>query len=385
MRIIRFLIFYTMVSVLGLMALLFLALNHYTVRLNLISGEYPVSIALVMVGAAAGGFVIALLVLLPGRIAAGLHARAVGRDVRELDHQLWELEHLLDEREEWYARLLDQHDMLLERHERMVVRHETLVDDYSQIMSERDKAHAQLAALRIARPAISAPHTSAAATALRLLPNVGAPPVVRPTTPVPAARAKPAKPKPQPATKPEPGNITPGPWGAAPPAEAATSGAADTVKPIAVPVETRDASPASPAPIPAAATPGAEPPESRPIPASEDIETSEALETFEIIEATDGDETTETNETLEIHEASAVVSAPVSQRRSFLAGAQAGVRRGQRAAAVASSQLLERAHGFWDGFTAQAHAQGRAQLDRMRRLRQRIASRLASDDPHESE
>jgi len=76
MRIIRFLILYVMVSVLGCMVLIFLALNHYTIQIDLVRAQYPVNVALVMMGAALFGFVIALLLLLPGRLAAGLHVRA---------------------------------------------------------------------------------------------------------------------------------------------------------------------------------------------------------------------------------------------------------------------------------------------------------------------
>ena len=101
MRIIRFLILYMMVSVLGLMVLLFLALNHYTIQIDLVRAQYPVSIAWVMMGAALFGFVIALLLLLPGRLAAGLHVRALERDVRSLERLLVDREDLLEEQEDY--------------------------------------------------------------------------------------------------------------------------------------------------------------------------------------------------------------------------------------------------------------------------------------------
>src|SRR6185437_5468770 len=193
MRIIRFLILYVMVSVLGCMVLIFLALNHYTIQIDLVRAQYPVNIALVMLGAAAFGFVIALLLLLPGRLAAGLHVRGLERDIRNLERLLVDREDLLEEqedyiedREELRARLIEQHEDLLVRHERVLARHQALADDHDRVMSQRDEARTQLAALRIARPAAS--HASSAATALRLLPQTAPTPVARPSTPVPAAR-----------------------------------------------------------------------------------------------------------------------------------------------------------------------------------------------------
>ena len=284
MRIIRFLIYYAMVTALGVMALLFLALNHFTIQLNLIEAQFSVSVALVIVGAAAFGFVIALLALLPGRIAAGLYARSLARDVRALGEDVRDLEYALDEEEDLRGRLLEQHEILMERHERILLRHQSLVSDHSQAVAERNDARAQLDALRIARPAASASHGSAAATALRLLPHAQPPvaatapaptpaaqpasvPIARPTTPAPVARIAAS-----PTDESTPGAapalvqrtvtpITPGPWpGVEPvaPVAAVTISApepAPAPEPATVPVVTAPPASRAPASPPTPAAP----------------------------------------------------------------------------------------------------------------------------------
>ena len=270
MRIIRFLIYYAMVTALGLLALLFLALNHFTVELDLIEARYSVSVAWVIVGAVAFGFLIAFLVLLPGRIAAGLYGRALARDVRALNDDVRDLEYALDEQEDLRGRLLAQHEILLERHEHMLMRHQTLVSDHSQVVAERNDARAQLASLRIARPAASL--GSGAATALRLLPQAqtsspapGQAPaqVALPSAPQPAAapvaRVAPPAPAQQPVTP-----ITPGPWpgvadvadvaDAAPDAPVPAVAPAPAPEPTTVPVVSAPPAPVAPtAPAPAPA------------------------------------------------------------------------------------------------------------------------------------
>jgi len=254
MRIIRFLIFYVLVTVMGLMALIFLGLNHFTIRLDLLNAQYSVSVAWVIVGAAAFGFVIALLLLLPGRLATGIHARSLERELRYLERQLDESEYLLEDREELRARLLAQHEALMERHERMLLRHQALVTDHSHALAERDDARAQLSALRISRPSSMAAHISGAATALRLLPPAKQTPaepvpITRPATPAPAtpAPATPAPATPAPA-RPTPAAqvaATPTPTPAAAPVAipaSATETQAEPIKPPAVePVEPKPA------------------------------------------------------------------------------------------------------------------------------------------------
>lgn len=372
MRIIRFLILYMMVSVLGLMVLIFLALNHYTIQIDLVRAQYPVSIAWVMMGAALFGFVIALLLLLPGRLAAGLHVHALERDVRSLERLLVDREDLLedqedyiDEREELRARLIEQHEELLERHELILARHQELANDHDRVTAQRDEARAQLAALRIARPA--AGHASSAATALRLLPQTAPDPVpvARPSTPVPAARraapvpvgrvaapvaqsAAQAKPVQQPAQRGRLQMVEP------------TAVVEPTVEPTkeltkepaaeareAVETETESAPPTVPVVSPASAIASSLPTAAEP----SAQETPLALET---------------------------PPATPPTRRDFAAEARAGAARVQQSAEATLAHLRENTGRLWSEATAQVGAQGKAQAARLRGLRQRVTAGVAS-------
>lgn len=372
MRIIRFLILYMMVSVLGLMVLIFLALNHYTIQIDLVRAQYPVSIAWVMMGAALFGFVIALLLLLPGRLAAGLHVHALERDVRSLERLLVDREDLLedqedyiDEREELRARLIEQHEELLERHELILARHQELANDHDRVTAQRDEARAQLAALRIARPA--AGHASSAATALRLLPQTAPDPVpvARPSTPVPTARraapvpvgrvaapvaqsAAQAKPVQQPAQRGRLQMVEP------------TAVVEPTVEPTkeltkepaaeareAVETETESAPPTVPVVSPASAIASSLPTAAEP----SAQETPLALET---------------------------PPATPPTRRDFAAEARAGAARVQQSAEATLAHLRENTGRLWSEATAQVGAQGKAQAARLRGLRQRVTAGVAS-------
>jgi hypothetical protein len=363
MRILRFLILYVMVSVLGLLIVLFLALNHYTIQIDLIKAQYPVNVALVMMGAAVFGFVMALLLLLPGRLAAGLHVRALERDVRSLERLLVDREDLLEEqedyiedREELRARLIEQHEDLLVRHERVLARHQALADDHDRVTAQRDEARAQLAALPIARPAAS--HGSGAATALRLLPQMApAPtPVARPSTPVPAARraiavpvgrvAKPASQvvaQAEPVKQPAQQIPAPGPLRLVEPAAVETVAEPTKVAaveavpaPATVPVVSTVPVVASPAPTPAP-TAAQETPKARKTP----VETPSA-------------------------------------RRDFAAEARAGAARVQQSAGATLARLRQNTGQMWSEATAQVSAQSKAQATRLRVLRQRVTAGLAS-------
>jgi hypothetical protein len=370
MRIIRFLILYMMVSVLGLMVLLFLALNHYTIQIDLVRAQYPVSIAWVMMGAALFGFVIALLLLLPGRLAAGLHVRALERDVRSLERLLVDREDLLeeqedyiDEREELRARLIEQHEELLERHELILARHQELANDHDRVTAQRDEARAQLAALRIARPA--AGHASSAATALRLLPQTAPDPVpvARPSTPVPAAR-----------------RAAPVPVGrvAAPVAQSAAQ-----AKPVQQPPQRGRLQMVEPA---AVVEPTVEPTKEPAIEpaaeAREAVETESAPPTVPVVSATpavapslpaaaepSAQETPLAPET---------PPATPPTRRDFAAEARAGAARVQQSAEATLAHLRQNTGRLWSEATAQVGAQSKAQAARLRGLRQRVTAGVAS-------
>jgi hypothetical protein len=365
MRIIRFLILYMMVSVLGLMVLLFLALNHYTIQIDLVRAQYPVSIAWVMMGAALFGFVIALLLLLPGRLAAGLHVRALERDVRSLERLLVDREDLLeeqedyiDEREELRARLIEQHEELLERHELILARHQELANDHDRVTAQRDEARAQLAALRIARPA--AGHASSAATALRLLPQTAPDPVpvARPSTPVPAARR--AAPLPV-------GRV------AAPVAQSAAQ-----AKPVQQPPQrgrlqmVESAAVVEPTKEPAI-EPAAE--------AREAVETESAPPTVPVVSAAPAVASSPPAAEPSAQETPLAPETPPATpptRRDFAAEARAGAARVQQSAEATLAHLRQNTGRLWSEATAQVGAQSKAQAARLRGLRQRVTAGVAS-------
>ncbi len=382
MRIIRFLILYVMVSVLGCMILLFLALNHYTIQIDLIKAQYPVNVALVMVGAAVFGFAMALLLLLPGRLAAGLHVRALERDVRSLERLLVDREDLLEEqedyiedREELRARLIEQHEDLLERHERVLARHQALADDHDRVTAQRDEARAQLSALRIARPAAS--HASGAATALRLLPQAAPAPVpmARPSTPVPAvpvpaARraiavpvgrvAKPASKvaaQAEPVKQPAQQIPTPEPLRLVEPAAAVETMVEKTIEPaIVAAAEAQDAIEAAPAPatVPVVSAVPDIPAVVSPTPATEPAAA---------------------------HEPPVARETPVATppaRRDFAAEARAGAARIQQSAEATLARLRHNTGQLWSEATAQVSVQSKTQAARLRGLRQRVTAGLAS-------
>ena len=361
MRIIRFFMLYIMVSALGLIVVVFLALNHYPVQIDLIKGQYSVNMAWVIVGSAVFGGVMTMLALLPGRIATGLYARTLARDVRGLDRDIADLEQELEDYEEQRAHMLEQYEILLERHERMLARHEALLDDHSETVAERDQARAQLAAFRIARPAAAngsahgASHGASAGTALRLLPQTpqAVPaPAARPITPLPAARIaqpvvnavadKPARV--EPAQPPIQRPITPGPLRVAPtPATAATAQSTSSTEtapePTTVPVVSAPVAIVAMAALPAHTPPTDEPP----IP----VEPNEANDT---------------------------VAALPSARRNPLPQLQAGVDHAWQSAGVTlvrmRQQTQQRASALW----GTAETQVASQRVRLGHLWQRLAS-----------
>jgi uncharacterized integral membrane protein len=180
MRLIRFLLSYVTVTVAGIVLVAFLALNHTKVQLDVFGPEYSVSLAIVIGGALLLGFVLALLLLLPGHIATTVHAWSLNREVRLLEDEV-------EDGDERYARWLSQHEHLLQGHERMLHRHQVLVAEYSRMAAERDQAYLQLASARRAQPPLPPMAQPVAADAARHLLPPAAPvlgPDARPAIPV---------------------------------------------------------------------------------------------------------------------------------------------------------------------------------------------------------
>jgi hypothetical protein len=144
MWLVRFLVSYVMLSVFGLTLGLFLAQNARVEQLAFFGLDLSTNFAWILLGAAACGFLVALLLVLPGRIGVTLHNWAL---VREAGHFETELALLQEQR----ARLLDQHEHMLAGHQRLLLNFQQLLADHSQVVAERDQARAQLMASAAAR------------------------------------------------------------------------------------------------------------------------------------------------------------------------------------------------------------------------------------------
>ena len=135
MRIARFLVAYSVVSVLGVLVSLFLAQNTQVERLTFFGRDISASLAWIMLAATVAGFLFALLLLLPGRIAATLHIWALRKETRQLDEELvWQSE---------------RHDELLDHHERLLSGHEWLLGVYRRTRGELDQAISERDALKV--------------------------------------------------------------------------------------------------------------------------------------------------------------------------------------------------------------------------------------------
>ena len=377
MRIIRFLTVYIMVSVLGLIVAVFLALNHYPVQIDLIKGQYSVNVAWVMLGAAVFGGVITMLALLPGRIATGLYARTLARDVRGLDRDVVDLEQELEDYEEQRAHMLEQYEILLERHERMLARHEALLDDHSETVAERDQVRAQLAALRIARPAAAngsahgATHGAGAATALRLLPQTpqAAPaPAARPITPLPAARV--AQPVAN-AVADKPARVEP----AKPPIQRPI-----TPSPLRV-VAATPQTPPTPAPAAQSTSPTEESPEPTTVPV---VSAPVAMPVAVAARPANTPPTDEPPTPVETNQAKDTATALPSARRNPLPQLQAGVDHAWQSAGVTlvrmRQQTQQRASALW----GTAETQVASQRVRLGQLWRRLAATNAASGETDS-
>jgi uncharacterized integral membrane protein len=135
MRIARFLIAYSVVSILGVLVSLFLAQNTRVEQVTFFGQDFSTNLAWIMLAATTVGFLFALLLLLPGRVAASLHIWSLRREARELDEELaWQSE---------------QRDELLAHHERLLDGHDRLLSVYHRARGELDQAIKERDALKV--------------------------------------------------------------------------------------------------------------------------------------------------------------------------------------------------------------------------------------------
>ncbi|MGO8950511.1 MAG: hypothetical protein ACLQUY_23200 [Ktedonobacterales bacterium] len=138
MRILRFVFSYVLLNIFGLLAAAFLAQNVRTDQLAFFGLDFSLNFVWILLGSAAFGFLLAFFLLIPGRVAAGIHVCNVDRDADELEKQVaW----LQQQREELFDRL----DSLMTGQERTLLRYQRLLADHSLAVAERDRAVAKLA------------------------------------------------------------------------------------------------------------------------------------------------------------------------------------------------------------------------------------------------
>src|SRR5262249_38117673 len=154
MRIVRFLIAYGVFSTFGIVVSLFVAQNTQPAQGVFFGQEVSPNLAWMILGAAACGFFVALVLLVPGRIAAAFHIWGLHREAREFE------EHLAVQGE--------RREQLLANHEWLLAGHERLLHAYHRAMTELDRVtnecHALGAKLSAASAANTAANTAANAT-----------------------------------------------------------------------------------------------------------------------------------------------------------------------------------------------------------------------------
>jgi uncharacterized integral membrane protein len=148
MRVARFLIAYGVVSVLGVLVLVFLAQNTQVERLTFFGRDLSTNLAWIMLAATASGFLFALLLLLPSRIAATLHIWTLRREARELDEELAYQSEQRDDLLAHQARLLSGHEWLLNAYQRTRGELDHSIREREVLQAQLAEANAALAEQR---------------------------------------------------------------------------------------------------------------------------------------------------------------------------------------------------------------------------------------------
>lgn len=156
MRLLRFLLWCAALGILVILALLVLIQNLHTEQLVFFGVVYVTNFALAMLGAIGFGFLLALVLLVPGRVAAALYRMTLERELRQFERQV--------------ATLSDQRERLLDGQERLLLRYERLFADHDRAVAERDRMRAKLDAVKTSvsqAVAVAAPAASPASAAVR--------------------------------------------------------------------------------------------------------------------------------------------------------------------------------------------------------------------------
>lgn len=179
MRMLTVLFLCAVFTILGFVFTLFMTQNVQHTDIMFFGHAYTTNLALVVAGAAAVGFALALLLLLPSRIAVGLYSRALYHEAFQLDRRL---ARLLDQRGRWleqqehvqdeYEHMLNEHEHILQQFHQLLSERDRLLSEHGRLLMEHHSALARLAALdaaslRVVQPVVTAstPAASSAADA----------------------------------------------------------------------------------------------------------------------------------------------------------------------------------------------------------------------------
>src|SRR5262245_25320345 len=138
MRIVRFLLAYAVFSTFGIVVSLFIAQNTHAEQLAFFGQQVSTNLAWIMIGAAACGFLVALVLLVPGRVAATFHIWSLHREARDFEEYLAQQEDRLVIQRERREDLLDHHERLLEGHERLLRAYQRVAAELDHVIGERD-------------------------------------------------------------------------------------------------------------------------------------------------------------------------------------------------------------------------------------------------------
>ncbi len=147
MRLLTCVISFALFTVLSSVLVLFIAQNLHHEEIAFFGLAYSTNLALLIAAAATVGFVLALLLLLPSRVAVGLYSRALYREAFQLEHRL---ALLLEQRDRWldqHENVLDDREQMLQQFHRLLSERDRLLSEHNRLLMEHHSALSRLAAL----------------------------------------------------------------------------------------------------------------------------------------------------------------------------------------------------------------------------------------------
>ena len=138
MRIIRFFLSYVLVNIFVLLVGTFLAQNVHVEHLAFFGLNVQTNFVWIMVGAATFGFLVAFVLLVPGRVVVSLRVWELDREAGQLERQVALLE---EQRED----LICRHEVLIQAREHALDRYHRLMAEYNQLLARQEEIRVQAA------------------------------------------------------------------------------------------------------------------------------------------------------------------------------------------------------------------------------------------------